>query len=210
MLGKVTEECVVSESGKVPWFGIYGYGEVSSVTGPKGEAAISCVLLKKSLCSGSAGEVEPVGLPWRMELEDVPVKNGAGEVERYEVRDVFFGTTERPAGWLVKCTVGSETRSVTCTGEPSGNVENVSAGVPVEFDAKSLRLNCGTEKENGSQSGFMVFGSTEESKLLSAYGAPAGPQRASCDDWWRGGSDWLFGEVDGVCDGAGRENGILV
>ncbi len=171
--GSVTAECAVSESGKVPWFGLYKYGEIATVTAPKGETVVPCTVIKKSLwCLGSSAKLEAEGLPWKTELEDVPIKNAAGEVVRYELRDRVVSLD---AGWTLKCTQGETVHTATCLGEMSGNMENVPAGeVAVEFDAKAARLNCGEEKENGSQAGYLVL-SGEKDSLLSVAGAPEGP-----------------------------------
>jgi hypothetical protein len=148
-------ECAVVESGKV----LLGGGEVTSVSCP-GVAQ----------CEGSS-EVEAVGLPWKTELVDVPVKNGGGEVERYEVRERFYGASGKEPGWDLVC---KGKPVLSCSGEVSGNLENISSGVVVEFDSSSPRMSCGGGP--GSLVGSIVFGTGEESNVLSATGAPKGPQ----------------------------------
>ncbi len=171
--GTVRAECSVDEAGEAE---ADGAGTITSVTGAKGEKAISCGLVNKGECFSSTGEVEAVGLPWRTELVDVPVKNAAGDVERYEVRDRFYNGSGGSIGWMVKCKTGEVTHSDVCTGEFSGNLENVSAGVPVELDAASPRLTC-EYKDPGAVTGVLVFSSGVEGEWLSVSGALAGPQR---------------------------------
>ena len=148
-------ECAVVESGKV----LLGGGEVTSVSCP-GVAQ----------CEGSS-EVEAVGLPWKTELVDVPVKNGGGEVERYEVRERFYGASGKEPGWDLVC---KGKPVLSCSGEVSGNLENISSGVVVEFDSSSPRMSCGGGP--GSLVGSIVFGTGVEGSVLSATGAPKGPQ----------------------------------
>ncbi len=166
----VTAECVVKAEGKS---GITGGGEVTKVTGSKGEGVVLCHLSKTGFCEGSSVEMEAVNLPWKTELVDEPVKNEKGEVLRYEVRNRFYGSVAPGLKW--KCKDGSTVLSDSCVGEVSGNVEDVSSGVPVEFDAKSPHLTCsGSGSGTGSLEGALVFTSTEGS-VLSVSGAPAGP-----------------------------------
>jgi hypothetical protein len=170
----VTAECAVLETGSAS----AKSGEVTKVTGTKAEAVISCHLAKSTgLCEGTTVEAEPANLPWKTELVDEPVKTWWGEVIRYEVRNRFYGATQ--PGWTIKCkeVLGLGTASDTCAGETSTNVENVTAGVPAEWDTKSLHLTCsGTSKEAvGSVEGVIVFASTTEGSTLSAYGAKTGP-----------------------------------
>jgi phosphodiesterase/alkaline phosphatase D-like protein len=166
-------ECRMKEEGEIK---AVGAGEITKVTGSKGESVLLCPGAKGSICEGVTAEVEPTGLPWKTELVDEPIKNEKGEVVRDEVRERFYGTSEVSPGWTVKCTNGGKWKAV-CTGESSGNVENVSAGVPVEFDAKSPLLKCsGTGGEGGGAvEGALVVAGTEG--LLSVFGAASGPLR---------------------------------
>ena len=173
---RVTAECGMSEEGWVE----YKEGQISKVAGLKGESVVSCRVVKDGECEGSTVEVEATGLPWNTELVDEPIKKEKGEVVREEVRDRFYKSAG--PGWVLKCkssefgTKGIATD--TCVGETSGNVENVAAGVPVEFDAKSPHLVCsgssGKEKV-GVVEGALVFASTTEGSTLSVFGAKAGP-----------------------------------
>ena len=180
---RVTAECGMSEEGWVE----YKEGQISKVAGLKGESVVSCRVVKDGECEGSTVEVEATGLPWNTELVDEPIKNEKGEVVREEVRDRFYKSAG--PGWVLKCkssefgTKGIATD--TCVGETSGNVENVAAGVPVEFDAKSPHLVCsgssGKEKV-GVVEGALVFASTTEGSTLSVFGAKAGPLPPVCGD----------------------------
>ena len=165
-------ECTVKEEGTV---GSSGMGEVSKVTGSKGESVLACHATPgSSWCSSKTMLVEPVNLPWKTELVDEPVKNEAGEVVRYEVRERFFGASEKEPGWKVKCE--GESSAETCVGEHSGNVENVTAGVPVEFDPRSVLLSCsGIIGGKYAVEGAVVFKSSTEGSTLSVYGAAKGP-----------------------------------
>ncbi len=169
-------ECAVKGEGTV---GTLGTGEVSKMTGPKGESVVSCGLVKKGECEGTTAEVEATGLPWNTELVDEPVKNEKGEAVRDEVRDRFYRTGS--AGWVVKCKDVLGEKGVakdTCVGEVSGNVENVVVGVPVEFDAKSPHLTCsgtGGKEAVGVLEGGLVIASTTEGATLSVFGASNGP-----------------------------------
>ena len=159
-----TAECSVKGEGTVA--GIGG-GEITKVSGGKGEKVVACVVVK----GGSFGtcksfEIEATHLPWQAELVDEPIRNEKGEVVRNEVRDRFYGSSTNLPGWVVKC--GTEV--LTCVGETSGNVEDVSVGVPVEFDVKSPRVGCGFAQE-----GALLFKGSTEGSVLSAYGAPSGP-----------------------------------
>ncbi len=165
----VTAECVVDETGEV----YDGDGEVTKMTGSKGENIVSCHLSKTGFCEGSSVEVEAVNLPWKTELIDEPVKNEKGEVLRYEVRNRFYGSAAPGLKW--KCKDGSTVLSDSCVGEVSGNVENVSPNVPIEFDAKSPHSTCsGSASGTGTLEGALVFASSE-GLTLSASGAPSGP-----------------------------------
>ena len=172
----VAAECVVKGEGTA---GTLGTGEVSKVTGAKGESVVSCHVVKAGWCEGSTAEVEATGLPWNTELVDEPIKNEKGEVVRDEVRERFYKSAG--PGWVLKCKSELGTKGIatdTCVGETSGNVENVSAGVPVEFDAKSPHLVCsgsGGKEKVGVVEGALVFASTTEGATLSVYGAKTGP-----------------------------------
>ena len=172
----VTAECGVAEEGEVEEG---KYGDISKVTGAKGESVVSCHVVKAGWCEGSTAEVEATGLPWNTELVDEPIKNEKGEVVRDEVRERFYKSAG--PGWVLKCKSELGTKGIatdTCVGETSGNVENVSAGVPVEFDAKSPHLVCsgsGGKEKVGVVEGALVFASTTEGATLSVYGAKSGP-----------------------------------
>ena len=170
-------ECQVVETGQVGTLEgkVYNMGEVSKVTGSKGESVLACHATPgSSWCSSKTMLVEPVNLPWKTELVDEPVKNEAGEVVRYEVRERFFGASEKEPGWKVKCE--GESSAETCVGEHSGNVENVTAGVPVEFDPRSVLLSCsGIIGGKYAVEGAVVFKSSTEGSTLSVYGAAKGP-----------------------------------
>ncbi|MGA9314353.1 MAG: neprosin family prolyl endopeptidase, partial [Solirubrobacteraceae bacterium] len=166
-LVNATAECSVKEEGNVDG----GAGEITKVTGVKGEPSIACVAVKKGLsCEGTTAEVQAVGLPWSTELVNEPVKNAKGEVTGYSVRNRVYGSG---AGWMLKCDVSKEIHTTSCVGETSGNVENISAGVPVEFDVKSPRLDCAGKEAAGMMEGALVF--SAEGSVLSAYGAKTGP-----------------------------------
>lgn len=76
----------------------------------------------------------------------------------------------------LSCKAFGSTVTDTCTGEPSGNVENVTAGVPVEFDTKSPSLACtGSAIGTGTVEGVLMSESTTEGATLSVYGAKTGP-----------------------------------
>ena len=72
---------------------------------------------------------------------------------------------------MLKCAFLGSTATDACVGEPSGNVENLTGGVPVEFDAKSKRLTCSgsIEKSAGAMEGALFTSATEGT--LSVYGA---------------------------------------
>ena len=164
-------ECSVKTEGSV---GGEGSGEITTVTGAKGESVISCAKTKTSSCEGSTAEVEATGLPWKTELVDEPIKNEKGEVVRYEVRERFYGSGGTAPGWTLKCTAyGGFKVTRSCSGEPSGDTENVAAGVPAEFEGKSKRLTCEGKEGAGAVEGALVFAGTEGT--LSVYGAKAGP-----------------------------------
>ncbi len=166
----VAAECSLKMEGSTS----FGVGEITKVTGPSGEALVSCRAIKTKLLAG-CGEpvkVEASGLPWHTELVDVPVTNEKSEVIRYEVRERFYGEGSTQPGLTLKC--GSESKVwETCAGEFSGNTENVSAGVPIEVDGHSPKLACGGKSGNGVLEGALVFSSGEGT--LSVYGAPKGP-----------------------------------
>lgn len=147
-------ECDIHESGSV----VLGEGEVTSVSCPGVEQ-----------CGGSPA-LEPVHLPWRTELMDVPIKNAAGEVERYEVRQRLYGAKGSEPGWNIVC---AHETVLSCLGEVSGKIENLSSGVATEFDPDSPEMSCGGG--HGAIIGSISFTTGETGKVLSASGAPKGP-----------------------------------
>ena len=163
-----TVECSVVESGWVS----EEEGEVKTVAGSKGEASIPCHIASGGEECGSA-EVEATDLPWYSQLLDEPVKNAQGEVLRYEARDRFYKLGG--PGWVLKCSANTK-HPQTCVGESSVNLENVSAGVPFEFDAKSGSLTCsGDGSGTTTVEGALLTAPTEGTKVLSVSGASAGP-----------------------------------
>ena len=169
--GVATVECAVKEEGKAATL---GEGEITKVTGTAGESVMSCGYVGKSgestECEGTTMQVEAAGLPWKTELVNEPVRNAKGEVVRYEQRSRVYGSG---AGLVLKCDVGKKLVSASCLGEVSGNVENIASGVPVEFDAKSPRLKCGSTEGSGVVEGAIVLTGVEGT--LSISGASAGP-----------------------------------
>ncbi len=164
----VSVECGVDEEGEVNG----RYGEITKVTNTKEETKFTCHAIKQGFCGEAAVEVQASGLPWSTELIEVPIDNEKGEVERYEPRERLYGSNM--PGWQLSCKVFGSVASDTCTGEPSGNVENVTAGVPVEFDAKSPGLACtGSAIGAGAIEGVLLTTST--GGTLSIYGARTGP-----------------------------------
>ncbi len=175
--GLGTVECIVAVTGEVGVGSQAVMSQISKVTGTKGETQLNCRTIKQSWCGEAPITVEAVNLPWTAELIDEPIKNEKGEVTRYETRNRLYGTSEDEPGWVLKCEFLGSTATDTCLGEPSGNVENVTAGVPVEFDARSKRLTCSgsLEKGAGTMEGVLMLTSTTEGSTLSVYGAQTGP-----------------------------------
>ncbi len=208
----VTVECVVAESGYAALLS-NKVGTIEKVTGSKGESVVSCHIVKQgglfgTSCEGATAEVEAVHLPWSSELVDEPVKNEKGEVVSYHVRLRFHGASGDEPGWVLKCKYGSgaKTRIYTCVGELTGNLEDVSSGVPFEFDSKSPHPSCSGNTPLGEVSGLpgvieggMVFQSTEAGKTLGVYGAPSGPVAPNV----------VTGEATGVANTEATLNGTV-
>ena len=172
--GLGTVECTVDETGTAGWIGINSLSKISTVTGSKGETQLSCRTIKQSWCGETPITVEPINLPWTAELVEEPIKNEKGEVVRYEARNRFSEGSGGKPGWVLKCAFLGSTATDVCAGEPSGNTENVTAGVPDEFDRKSLLTCSGSiEKTTTTMEGVLLTTATEGT--LSVYGAPTGP-----------------------------------
>ncbi|HEV3033326.1 MAG TPA: hypothetical protein VGX72_00930, partial [Solirubrobacteraceae bacterium] len=162
-------ECTVKTEGEVTGKN----GAITKVTNTKGETKFACHTIRSGFCGEAAIEVQATGLPWGTEMSDAPLTNAKGELTGYEPRDRFYDTPN-PAGWQLSCKFLGSTAEDICTGEPSGNVENIATGVPIEFDSKSPALACtGSTLGAGSVEGTLIAAATEGT--LSVYGGKTGP-----------------------------------
>jgi hypothetical protein len=115
-------ECHVAGESKI---GLYGKGEITALTFTECKAV-----------SGCTGEVtlKAVHLPWHTQLE---------EIEEKSIRNVVSSSGAGAPGVSGECTVALLGKvKDECTGETSAELENVTGGADLIFEAKSAHLAC--------------------------------------------------------------------
>lgn len=106
--------------------GALGPGKFGSLT----KVSITGCLTTKGSCVSPT--VTAINLPWEGELYDA----------ESQIRDKLIVSGGKSPGWKAECTVLGVKVKDECTGETSAHMENVEAGVGVEFDSKSAHGNC--------------------------------------------------------------------